>query len=91
MGLEMANTRETIEMQLFDGTPSGIIRCSTGIGNICIAYKIPKDLIKDCKDLEELQFRGIYFLIGFFNGTDAKRNALFQKTRPDHNIRSARS
>jgi len=55
------SSMEEINLCLFDGTLDGIVKCNTGLGDICIAYKIPKDKINEC-NFNELQYLGVYIL-----------------------------
>ncbi len=54
---------KTIKLFLMDGEPKGRIKCSlanwTGV-----AYKIPKTMMEQCKDIGVLQQSGVYFLFG---------------------------
>ena len=55
--------KRTVQLLLIDGTATGRIQARldnwTGI-----AYKIPKILLPESGDREELKFCGIYFLLG---------------------------
>ena len=55
---------KVIKLFLFDGTPNGRWRCElsnwTGV-----AYKIPRNMIKESETREELASPGVYFLFGF--------------------------
>ncbi len=54
---------KTIKLFLMDGEATGRIKCSlanwTGV-----AYKIPKTMLDQCRDIEYLKQSGVYFLFG---------------------------
>lgn len=59
----MATHRKNIQLLLMDGEANGRIKCTlanwTGV-----AYKIPRTKLDTCKDRDELQQTGVYFLFG---------------------------
>ena len=61
---------KTIKLFLMDNEPSGRVKCSlanwTGV-----AYKIPRTMLDQCKDMAVLKQSGVYFLFGTeSNGND---------------------
>lgn len=60
---------KVIKLFLFDGNPNGRWRCElsnwTGV-----AYKIPRNMIKDSEKREELYSPGVYFLFGYDDNND---------------------
>jgi len=55
--------RKTIELFLMDKTPNGRWRCTLS-GWPGVAFKIPRDRIKDSESRQELSMPGVYFLFG---------------------------
>jgi len=58
----MANG-ESITLFLIDGSPNGLIQCTTGNWK-GVAYKIPRIGLGKHKGREELKYSGVYFLFG---------------------------
>ena len=60
---------KVIKLFLFDGNPNGRWKCElsnwTGI-----AYKIPRNMIKESENRKELSSPGIYFLFGYDENND---------------------
>lgn len=60
---------KNINLFLMDGTVEGPIKCTlanwTGV-----AYKIPRNKIKEAKSIEYLNQTGVYFLLGFCEESD---------------------
>lgn len=52
-----------IDLYLMDGTATGRWQATLSNWN-CIAYKIPRDVLRNCDDLPELHAPGVYFLFG---------------------------
>lgn len=59
----MKTTKECIQLLLFDGSATGVIKC-TLFNWVGIIYKIPRIALDDCKGIEELNQSGVYFLFG---------------------------
>jgi len=59
--------KKTIKLFLLDGEADGIIRGDITNSDL-ISYRIPKNRLKECKDIEELQFAGVYILMGEQDG-----------------------
>jgi peptide-methionine (S)-S-oxide reductase len=59
----MKKRGKNINIYLTEGKADGIIKCTlanwTGV-----AYKIPRDLLKECTDRSDLKQSGVYFLFG---------------------------
>ncbi len=59
----MAERGKTIRLFLIEGVPSGRWKCE--LSNwASLAYRIPRTMISDCSDREDLLSTGVYFLIG---------------------------
>ena len=58
-----ANMKRTVQFLLIDGTASGRVQAKldnwTGV-----AYRIPRLLLAESKDREDLRYCGVYFLFG---------------------------
>ena len=54
---------KTIKLFLMDGEADGRIKCEISNSNL-IAFKIPKIKLKDCKDRSDINYSGVYILIG---------------------------
>lgn len=54
---------KTIKLYLKDGNADGIIRC-TMTGCSITVYKIPRSLVENAKEMEDMSESGIYFLLG---------------------------
>jgi len=61
---------ETVKLELLNGSLGGIVKCSCGLLEACIAYKFPKKEIKNCKNFPELHHLGVYLLFGKFEEQD---------------------
>lgn len=72
MSLQQIN-QLTVLFQLLDGTTTGPIRVELGDFWSGLAYRIPKKMLAVCKDCDELNFCGIYFLFGNYDETGEKR------------------
>lgn len=59
----MPSLGKSIDLYLMDGTATGRWQATLSNWN-CIAYKIPRDDVKNCDDLPELHAPGVYFLFG---------------------------
>ena len=59
--------KKTIKLFLMDGEIDGRIRCDISNSNI-IAYKIPKNKLKECKDNPDIGYSGVYILFGEKDG-----------------------
>ena len=59
----MPSLGKSIDLYLMDGTVTGRWQATLSNWN-CIAYKIPRDDVKNCDDLPELHAPGVYFLFG---------------------------
>ena len=59
----MPSLGKSIDLYLMDGTATGRWQATLSNWN-CIAYKIPRDDLKNCDDLPELHAPGVYFLFG---------------------------
>ncbi|NLI62970.1 MAG: GIY-YIG nuclease family protein [Methanosarcinaceae archaeon] len=59
----MSIKEKYIEVELMDGTPTGRFRCKIKNRNI-VVLKIPRVDIDKSKDIKELSYSGIYFLLG---------------------------
>lgn len=57
------STAKKIELFLPDGNPTGCIMCSVANWDGKI-FRIPKSLLANCSDRPELQYTGVYFMIG---------------------------
>jgi hypothetical protein len=55
---------KSISVYLIDGIANGKIKAQISNWN-GIAYKIPRDLLTECRDFEAFQQSGVYFLFGF--------------------------
>ena len=55
-----------LNIHFLDKNPKGRLQCSIKIFNISI-YKIPKDYLEDCREIENLKNSAIYFLINNIN------------------------
>ncbi|MDF1884165.1 GIY-YIG nuclease family protein [Sulfurimonas sp. SAG-AH-194-C21] len=66
---------KTIKLFLLDGTPNGRMTCelSNWTGK---AYKLPRNMIKDSSNREELSSTGVYFLFGKPDMT-SERNVIY--------------
>ena len=62
---------KVLTLFFMDENLEGRIKCSVG-GSKCLAYKISRDDISLCKDIDKLKQSGIYFLFGAPNEKDAK-------------------
>ena len=85
----------TITLFLVDGSVTGVIKYTlsnwTGV-----VYKIPRTALKSCKDREDLQHSGVYFLFGKMEkndknivyvgqaGTRKNGNSFLQRIREEH-------
>jgi len=58
----MINDRN-LHFFLMDGSPSGIVQCTMDLWP-GIGYKIPRSDLSRCKDMDELNSFGVYFLFG---------------------------
>lgn len=67
--MEQANIKRAVQFLLIDGTASGRIQAKldnwTGV-----AYRIPRLLLAESKDREDLRYCGVYFLFGFNEDSD---------------------
>lgn len=61
-----AKRGKTINVFLIDGEANGKIRAQITNWN-GVAYKIPRDLLDECKAFEAFQQSGVYFLFGYRN------------------------
>ena len=61
-----AKRGKTINVFLIDGEANGKIRAQISNWN-GVAYKIPRDLLAECKTFEAFQQSGVYFLFGYKN------------------------
>lgn len=59
--------KKTIKLFLMDGEIDGRIKCDISNSNI-VAYKIPKNKLKDCKENIEIGYSGVYILFGEKDG-----------------------
>ena len=59
--------KKTIKLFLMDGEIDGRIKCDISNSNI-IAYKVPKNKLKECKDNCEMGYSGVYILFGEKDG-----------------------
>lgn len=59
----MPSLGKSIDLYLMDGTATGRWQATLSNWN-CIAYKIPRDDLRNCDDLPELHAPGVYFLFG---------------------------
>jgi hypothetical protein len=59
----MTSFKETIRLFLLDGVTGGRWECEV-LGWSGKGYKIPRKRLKECKDTQELQSTGTYFLFG---------------------------
>lgn len=64
----MAHGKSVI-LYLMDGTSEGRIRCKLSSWN-AIAYKIPRTMLKESKDLDRIDSPGVYFLFGQDDNSD---------------------
>ena len=55
---------KSISVYLIDGTANGKIKAQISNWN-GIAYKIPRELLSECKDFEAFKQSGVYFLFGY--------------------------
>ncbi len=60
---------KTIRLFLIDGEPNGRIKCSL-TNWIGVAYKIPRTMLDQCKDIPFLKQSGVYFLFGTDNNDE---------------------
>lgn len=67
----MADKGKVLTLFFMDENLEGRIKCTVG-GSKCLAYKISRDDIGLCKNLDKLKQSGIYFLFGAPNDIDAK-------------------
>ncbi len=59
--------KKTIKLFLIDGEIDGRIKCDISNSNI-IAYKIPKNKLKECKENADVGYSGVYILFGEKDG-----------------------
>lgn len=59
----MGKHGKNINMFLMDGEVDGRIKVSISNWN-CVAWKLPRVMLENCKDIVELNHSGIYFLFG---------------------------
>jgi len=59
--------KKTIKLFLIDGEIDGRIKCDISNSNI-IAYKIPKNKLKECKENADVRYSGVYILFGEKDG-----------------------
>lgn len=59
--------QKTIKLFLMDCKVDGRIKCELSNSNI-IAYKIPKTMLKECKNREDMSYEGVYILFGDKDG-----------------------
>lgn len=59
--------KKTIKLFLMDGEIDGRIKCDISNSNI-VAYKVPKNKLKECKDNREMSYSGVYLLFGEKDG-----------------------
>lgn len=57
---------KNISVYLIDGEANGKIKAQISNWN-GIAYKIPRELLSECKDFEAFKQSGVYFLFGYMN------------------------
>jgi len=62
---------KVLTLFFMDDNLDGRIKCSVG-GSKCLAYKISREDISLCKNIDKLKQSGIYFLFGAPNEKDAK-------------------
>lgn len=62
--------KKTIKLFLMDGEIDGRMRCDVSNSNL-VAYKIPRNMLKECKGKEDFEYRGVYILFGEKDGKEA--------------------